>query len=82
MDKQREDIKTLFERRLRALSMKGMKSDLAYFLALVVQRVLRPEQNDGWQALGVVFGDLFVNDFGFRWVRYEDEPGTRNSSVS
>ena len=75
MDKQREDIKTLFERRLRALSMKGMKSDLAYFQALVDQRVLRPEQTEEWQALGVVFGDLLVNEFGLRWVIYEDELG-------
>ncbi|MFT4632247.1 MAG: hypothetical protein ACI8PP_001492 [Candidatus Pseudothioglobus sp.] len=75
MDKQREDIKTLFERRLRALSMKGMKSDLAYFQALVDQRVLRPEQTEEWQALGVVFGDLLVNEFGLRWVSYEDELG-------
>ncbi len=55
--------------------MKGMKSDLAYFQALVDQRVLRPEQTEEWQALGVVFGDLLVNEFGLRWVSYEDELG-------
>jgi hypothetical protein len=75
MDKQREDIKTLFTRRLRVLSMKGMKSDLGHFQALVDQRILRPEQTVEWQALGVVFGDLLVNEFGLTWVSYEDELG-------
>jgi hypothetical protein len=75
MDKQREDIKTLFARRLRVLSMKGMQSDLPYFQALIDQRILRLEQTEEWQALGVVFGDLLVNEFGLQWVSYEDELG-------
>jgi hypothetical protein len=75
MDKQRGDIKTLFERRLRVLGMNGMKSDLAYFQALIDQRVLRPEQTEEWQALGVAFGDLLAKEFGLKWVSYEDELG-------
>jgi hypothetical protein len=27
------------------------------------------------QALGVVFGDLLVKEFGLQWVSYEDELG-------
>ena len=79
MDKQREDIKTLFARRLRVLSMKGMQSDLPYFQALIDQRILRLEQTEEWQALGVVFGDLLVNEFGLQWVSYEDERGVNKA---
>ncbi len=30
----------------------------------------------GWQALGVVFGDVLVRQHGLRWVVYEDELGS------
>jgi hypothetical protein len=75
MDKQRVDIKELIGRRLRILSMTGTKRDLQHFQAVVDRRLLRPDQTVEWQALGVVFGDLLVNEFGLQWVSYEDELG-------
>lgn len=75
MEQQRKDIKALVARNLHVLSMTGSKSDLPHFQALVDKRLLRSEQTTEWQALGVVFGDLLVREFGLHWVSYEDELG-------
>ena len=30
----------------------------------------------GLQSLGIVFGDVLVNEYGLSWVSYEDDVGT------
>ena len=65
----------LMARKLGILSIKGNKSDLAPIQQLIDKRILRPDQVDKWQALGVLFGDIIVREFGLRWVVFEDNLG-------
>lgn len=43
--------------------------------ALLEARRFRPEQTYELQALGVVLGDVFVQEMGFKWVMVSDEYG-------
>jgi hypothetical protein len=43
--------------------------------AILVGGVFKPEQTYQLQSLGVVLGDVFVQDMGFTWVMVEDEYG-------
>jgi len=76
LDQQRAEMKELFARRLSVVSLKGSIDDLPLFQQLVDRRILRADQVIQWQALGVVFGDLLVREFGLHWVSYEDELGS------
>lgn len=43
--------------------------------ALLEAEVFRPDQTYELQSMGIVFGDVFVQDMGFSWVIVEDEYG-------
>ncbi|MCQ4145335.1 DUF3806 domain-containing protein [Vogesella sp. AC12] len=55
--------------------------------SLLDVRQFQPEQTYELQAMGVVLGDVFVQDMGFEWVMVSDEYGRdpalqyRNSSI-
>ena len=76
LDQQRAEMKALFARRLCIVTLHGTKEDLPLFQQLVDRRILRSDQTPQWQALGVVFGDVLVREFGLHWVSYEDELGS------
>ncbi|MDA9050409.1 DUF3806 domain-containing protein, partial [Pseudomonadales bacterium] len=76
LDQQREEIQALFSRRLGVMSLKNTQADLSLYQQLVDRRLIRPDQITQWQALGVVFGDLLVREFGLHWVSYEDALGS------
>lgn len=65
----------LMARKLGILSIKGNKVDLGPIQQFIDKRILRAYQVDQWQALGVLFGDIIVTEFGLRWVVYEDDLG-------
>jgi hypothetical protein len=48
---------------------------LGILRALVKGKVFRPEQTYELQSMGVVLGDVFVQDMGFHWIIVEDEYG-------
>ena len=43
--------------------------------ALLEAEVFQPDQTYELQSMGIVFGDVFVQDMGFSWVMVEDEYG-------
>lgn len=43
--------------------------------ALLDASIFQPEQTYEMQSMGVVFGDVFVQDMGFHWIMVEDEYG-------
>jgi hypothetical protein len=43
--------------------------------ALLDAEIFKPDQTYELQSMGIVFGDVFVQDMGFSWVMVEDEYG-------
>ena len=76
LNTQRRELMDLIARRLGILNMKGDKSDLKVLQNLVDRKAISGDDVRGLQSLGVVFGDVLVNEFGLSWVSYEDEIGT------
>ena len=76
LNTQRRELMDLIARRLGVLNMKGDQSDLKVLQNLVDRKAIGRDDVRGLQSLGVVFGDLLVNEFGLSWVSYEDDIGT------
>jgi|TARA_B110000977_G_scaffold114505_1_gene148067 hypothetical protein len=76
LDTQRRETTDLIARRLGILKLKGDKSDLKVLQNLVDKKAIRGDDVRGLQGLGIVFGDILVNEFGLDWVSYEDDIGT------
>ena len=66
----------LIARRLGILNLKGDRSDLKVLQNLVDRKAIARNDVRGLQSLGIVFGDLLVNEYGLGWVSYEDDIGT------
>lgn len=73
---QRREINDLIAQRLGILSLKGDTTDLEVLQDLVDRGAIRDNDVREWQGLGIVFGDILVNEFGLHWVSYEDDLGT------
>lgn len=72
---QRREISDLVARRLGVLQLKSDKSDLQVLQKLVDRDAIREGDAREWQGLGIVFGDILVEEHGLHWVNYEDELG-------
>ena len=79
-----DDIKRLDEQ--RAVVTRNLTEDskpkfemapgkLGTLRALLDAKIFKPNQTYELQSMGIVFGDVFVQDMGFRWVMVEDEYG-------
>ena len=75
LNTQRKEIIDLIARRLGILKLKGDESDLKVLQNLVDRKAIRRDDVRGLQGLGIVFGDVLVNEFGLDWVSYEDDIG-------
>lgn len=76
LDTQRRETMDLIARRLGILNLKGDKSDLKVLQNLVDRKAIGRDDVRGLQSLGIVFGDVLVNEYGLGWVSYEDDIGT------
>jgi hypothetical protein len=76
LDTQRTETMDLIARRLGVLNLKGDKSDLKVLQNLVDRKAIGSDDVRGLQSLGIVFGDVLVNEYGLSWVSYEDDVGT------
>ena len=76
LDTQRREMMDLIARRLGILALKGNTSDLKVLQNLVDRKAIRRDDVRGLQSLGIIFGDLLVNEYGLVWVSYEDDIGT------
>lgn len=48
---------------------------LGLLRALLAQKVFKPEQTYELQCMGIVLGDVFVQELGMEWVTVRDEHG-------
>lgn len=76
LDTQRRETMDLIARRLGVLNLKGDKSDLKVLQNLLDRKAIGRDDVRGLQSLGIVFGDVLVNEYGLSWVSYEDDVGT------
>ena len=76
LDRHRTSAKDLMARHLGFSQFAGDLLDLERLQALVDRGVIKDSDVSGWQALGVVFGDVLVRQHGLRWVVFEDEVGS------
>lgn len=76
LDRHRTSAKDLMARHLGFSQFSGNLVDLERLQALVDRGVVKDADVSGWQALGVVFGDVLVRQHGLRWVVFEDEVGS------
>lgn len=72
---QRRQIKDLFATQLGILRFDGDKRDLRHIQRLVDKGILSDDDILQWQKVGVIFGDILVEEFNLEWVSYEDERG-------
>lgn len=79
-----EDLKRLEDQRAivtRYLDEDGLKKyktsagKLGTLRALLDASAFSPEQTYELQSMGIVFGDVFVQQMGFHWIMVEDEHG-------
>lgn len=75
LDAQRREMKDLIARRLGVMELEGNENDLPILQQLIDRDVLEDDQVKEWQALGVIFGDILVEELNLHWVSYEDERG-------
>ncbi|MEX2489694.1 MAG: DUF3806 domain-containing protein [Pseudomonadales bacterium] len=74
LNAQRRQIKDLFATQLGILQFDGDKRDLRHIQRLVDKDILSDDILQ-WQKVGVIFGDILVEEFDLEWVSYEDERG-------
>ncbi len=75
LSSQRREINDLIARRLGVLELKGTTSDLKTLQEIIDRDLIRDTEVREWQGLGIVFGDILVNEYGLHWVSYEDDLG-------
>ncbi len=55
--------------------IRGNKSDIATMQRIVYQGLVKDQDKIKLQAMGVVLGDIYVNELGLKWTIYEDRRG-------
>ena len=75
MDQQRESLGELAALKL-GRKLRGERSnDLAILQALLDQGLVRNDQMQELQAMGIIMGDLLAEELDMDWVIYEDKVG-------
>lgn len=75
LDAQRRQIKDVFATQLGVLEFDGDKRDLRHIQRLVDKGIFENTQTLEWQKVGVLFGDILVEEFDLEWISYEDDRG-------
>lgn len=75
MNQQRREVKDLIARHLGIMSYETDRSSLRVLQQLADRNVILESQVRDWQSIGIVFGDILANEFGLKWVSYEDNLG-------
>lgn len=75
LEKQRRTIDNLARREI-GRQTHGNKSDIATLQRIVNRSLIEADNKEHLQALGVVLGDIYVDEYRFLlWMVYEDEQG-------
>lgn len=76
MKTQRQETLDLIARELGIMHFDAGLTDLATLQRVYDRKILRNDHIREWQGIGILFGDILVNQFsGLHWVSYEDELG-------
>jgi len=75
MSRHRGDVEDLISRHLGIMALRGTSADLPVLQQLVDKKVLKDDDVETWQAIGLVIGDLMADEFDLHWVSVEDEYG-------
>jgi len=75
LSRQRDGVTDLVSRHLGIMALRGNGDDLPVLQQLVDKRVVKDDEVEIWQAMGVVLGDLMAEEFDLHWVSVEDEYG-------
>ena len=75
MASQRRNLSELIYRQLGVAKLHGDLDDLKILQRLVDDQLIDKDDVKGWQAAGVVFGDLLAEQLDLHWVQIEDEFG-------
>lgn len=76
MASQRRNVLDLIYRQLGIVKLHGGLDDLKVLQRIVDKQLFRRDDMEGWQAVGVVFGDTLAQGLDLHWVQMEDEFGT------
>lgn len=71
----RRAVKALLARYVGILDLHRNTADLEPLQELIDSGALKKSNIKEWQELGVVFGDILVNEFHLHWVSYADDKG-------
>ena len=75
MDRQREAVDDISRRNFGSQFTGSTERDLALLQRILDQNLVRPDQTEQLQAMGIILGDLLAADLGWHWVIYEDKLG-------
>ena len=75
MGQQRDAVNELVERNFGGRFNGATEHDLALLQRLLDRQLVRPDQTQELQALGIILGDLLAADLDMHWVVYEDKVG-------
>jgi|TARA_B100000315_G_scaffold187081_1_gene176659 hypothetical protein len=75
MANQRRNVMDLISRQLGIVELRGGLDDLKVLQRIVDDQLISQEDSRGWQAVGVVFGDMLADRLDLHWVQVEDEVG-------
>ena len=76
MASQRRSVMDLLNRQLGIAKLQGGLDDLKILQRIVDEQLIKQDDHQGWQSVGVVFGDLLADRLDLHWVQMEDESGT------
>lgn len=75
MSKQRAELDDLARVNLGRQFNHSKNNDLGILQSLLDRKLVRAEQKQQLQGMGVIMGDLFAREFNMHWVIYEDKLG-------
>lgn len=75
MQRQRDEVDSLARRYLGERLRNAPESDLAILQELLDKRLVKHDEVETLQAMGVVLGDLLARSEGLHWVVYIDRRG-------
>lgn len=75
LEKQRTFVQSYLADEASRVKYQTAAGKLGLLRALLEAKAFQPDQTWELQSMGVVLGDAFVQELGFRWIIVEDEYG-------
>lgn len=75
LNQQRREMKDMIARHLGIIEFENNRESIRLLQQMVDRDVIPQNEVRDWQSLGIVFGDILAQEFGLKWVSYEDNLG-------